>query len=83
MNEFFERISKLSPKRLALLAMDLQAKLEAAQGNQHEPIAIIGMACRFPGADSPEEFWQLLHNGIEGLSPVAVWIVHHDVNEQG
>ncbi|KAJ6031392.1 ketoacyl-synt-domain-containing protein [Penicillium herquei] len=29
-----------------------------------EPIAIIGMACRFPGgANSPEELWQLLANG--------------------
>ncbi len=25
-----------------------------------EPIAIIGLGCRFPGADNPEEFWQLL-----------------------
>ncbi|MGQ0678279.1 MAG: type I polyketide synthase [Actinomycetota bacterium] len=28
-----------------------------------EPIAIIGMACRFPGADSPEELWELLESG--------------------
>jgi len=26
-------------------------------------IAVIGMACRFPGADSVEEFWDLLVNG--------------------
>ena len=31
MNEFFERISALSPKRLALLALELQTKLEAAE----------------------------------------------------
>ncbi|KAI9375905.1 hypothetical protein BJX61DRAFT_548425 [Aspergillus egyptiacus] len=25
-----------------------------------EPIAIIGMGCKFPGADSPEDFWHIL-----------------------
>ncbi len=28
-----------------------------------EPIAIIGLSCRFPGADNPEAFWQLLRDG--------------------
>lgn len=27
------------------------------------PIAVIGMACRFPGATSISEFWQLLIDG--------------------
>lgn len=26
-------------------------------------IAIVGIACRFPGANGPEEFWQLLRDG--------------------
>lgn len=30
---------------------------------QPEPIAIVGMGCRFPGADTPEAFWQLLYSG--------------------
>ncbi|WP_327326575.1 SDR family NAD(P)-dependent oxidoreductase [Streptomyces sp. NBC_01210] len=35
-----------------------------------DPIAIVGMSCRFPGGvSSPEELWQLLINGREGLSP--------------
>ena len=29
-------------------------------------IAVIGMACRFPGADSPTAFWELLRDGREG-----------------
>ncbi|MEU7650284.1 type I polyketide synthase [Streptomyces huasconensis] len=34
-----------------------------------EPIAIVGMSCRFPGdVDSPEELWRLLADGAEGLT---------------
>ncbi|MBR8829127.1 MAG: SDR family NAD(P)-dependent oxidoreductase [Gomphosphaeria aponina SAG 52.96 = DSM 107014] len=35
-----------------------------------EPIAIIGIGCRFPGASNPGEFWQLLHNGVDGITEV-------------
>ncbi|MGG8405475.1 beta-ketoacyl synthase N-terminal-like domain-containing protein [Streptomyces sp. 12297] len=31
-------------------------------------IAIIGMAGRFPGAESPDELWDLLVSGREALS---------------
>ncbi|WKX73982.1 beta-ketoacyl synthase N-terminal-like domain-containing protein [Streptomyces sp. XD-27] len=31
------------------------------------PIAIIGMACRYPGADSPEAFWANLAAGVESI----------------
>ena len=30
-------------------------------------IAIIGMACRFPGANNPEEFWQNLRDGVDSI----------------
>ena len=35
-----------------------------------EPIAIIGIGCRFPGAHNPESFWQILHNGVDAISEV-------------
>jgi polyketide synthase PksN len=40
-------------------------------GQAGEPIAIIGMGCRFPGtADSPEAFWEMLEQGQEGISEI-------------
>ncbi|RCX16297.1 acyl transferase domain-containing protein [Anaerobacterium chartisolvens] len=37
---------------------------------QHS-IAVVGMACRFPGgANSPEEFWQLLSQGRDTVSEI-------------
>src|SRR5437588_4655610 len=38
--------------------------------SEAEPIAIIGMGCRFPGAKDPEAFWRLLHDGIDAITEV-------------
>jgi acyl transferase domain-containing protein len=70
-SEFLDRITKLSPKRLALLAVELQAKLEALEGAGLEPLAVIGLGCRFPGgADSPAAFWRLLERGGDAITEV-------------
>lgn len=34
----------------------------AAQAQDADAIAIVGMACRLPGADSPQALWALLHS---------------------
>jgi acyl transferase domain-containing protein len=75
MTEFADRIAKLSPQRLALLAMDLKTKLDAAEQASAQPIAIVGMACRFPEADSPERFWELLRDGRDAITeiPASRW----------
>ena len=35
-----------------------------------EPIAIIGIGCRFPGASGPQAFWQLLRDGVDAIREV-------------
>lgn len=32
------------------------------------PIAVVGMACRFPGADNLDEYWQLIRDGRSGIT---------------
>jgi acyl transferase domain-containing protein/acyl carrier protein len=34
-----------------------------------EPIAIVGMGCRFPEAATPEEFWELLVGAVDTIGP--------------
>uniref|UniRef100_UPI00397E46B1 type I polyketide synthase n=1 Tax=Amycolatopsis sp. lyj-90 TaxID=2789285 RepID=UPI00397E46B1 len=38
-----------------------------------EPIAVVGSACRLPGAvGSPGEFWEMLRSGVDGVGEVPV-----------
>src|SRR5207245_420362 len=32
-----------------------------------EPVALIGLGCRFPGGSGPEAFWKLLSGGVESV----------------
>ena len=71
MSELFDRLSKLSQKQLLLLALDQQEQIEMAKRREREPIAIIGIGCRFPGgADSPQAFWELLRDGRDAIGEV-------------
>ena len=40
-------------------------------------IAIVGMSCRLPGADSPEALWNMLCNGVNAVTevPATRWNV--------
>ncbi len=38
--------------------------------NDSQPLAIIGMACRLPGADNIEQFWDLLRRGGSGIGEI-------------
>ena len=67
----------LSPLKRSLLALrELRAKLEGLEQAKTEPVAIIGMGCRFPGGvDSPESFWEQLLRGESAISelPSGRW----------
>jgi acyl transferase domain-containing protein len=51
----------------------------------HEPIAVVGIGCRFPGgANDPESFWRLLEAGVDAVTeiPPDRWNLHafHDAD---
>jgi len=71
MNDFSKRIAKLSPEKLSLLATELHSRLTRLEAQQHEPIAVVGMGCRFPGgASDPDIYWQNLVQGINSVREI-------------
>ena len=48
----------------ALAALPLRRTSRA----EDEPVAIVGMACRFPGAPDLESFWKLLETGTHAIT---------------
>lgn len=65
-NELVQRL------RDAVVALkDIRSQRDALLQEKNEPIAIIGIACRFPGpANSPEEFFDLLLNRSDTITAV-------------
>ncbi|HEY7417149.1 MAG TPA: polyketide synthase, partial [Ktedonobacteraceae bacterium] len=72
-----ENAKNLSAEQRALLALRrMRTRLEALEREKSEPIALIGMSCRFPGkANTPESFWQLLKDGRDAVTrpPTKRW----------
>ncbi|MBF0572810.1 MAG: SDR family NAD(P)-dependent oxidoreductase [Desulfamplus sp.] len=55
-------------KKLYITLKQTQSKLAAIESEAHEPIAIIGMGCRFPGgANNPQKYWDLLINQKDAI----------------
>lgn len=57
-----------SSQRLLLALKEARAQLEAAK--RKEPIAIIGIGCRLPGANGAQAFWALLRDGVDAITEV-------------
>ena len=74
----------LSPVKQALLEIRrLRARLDEAERAATEPIAVVGIGCRFPGGVAgPDAFWDLLRDGVDAVTeiPRDRWDVdaHHD-----
>jgi acyl transferase domain-containing protein len=77
-------------KKLYLELKNTRGKLRRMEAARHEPIAVIGMGCRFPGgAHNPEGFWELLKDSRDAVGDVpgdrwdAKAYLHPDANAPG
>ncbi|MHC5598559.1 MAG: type I polyketide synthase [Nostoc sp.] len=58
-------------KNALLELKEMKSQLAAVEKAKKEPIAIVGMGCRFPGdANNPEAFWQILRDGVDAVTEV-------------
>ncbi|NEP11408.1 MAG: acyltransferase domain-containing protein, partial [Symploca sp. SIO2C1] len=61
----------LSSQQLFELLEQVHSQLETVDREKTEPIAVIGVGCRFPGnANNPDSFWHLLHEGIDAVTEI-------------
>ena len=64
MNPLEQSPQSLSPLKLAFLKLQqAESRIRELEGARREPIAIVGMGCRIPGAEAgPEAYWRLIRN---------------------
>nr|WP_058041912.1 type I polyketide synthase [Streptomyces roseifaciens] len=56
-------------KRVSAELHDTRGKLREARDQQHEPIAVVGIGCHFPGdVDSAEDLWRMLVDGRDAVT---------------
>ena len=66
-NQLSERIANLSPEQKRLL----EVRLGQTRGVP-EPIAIVGVGCRFPGGNNSQAYWQLLQEGQDAIRDIPL-----------
>ncbi|MEW9518250.1 SDR family NAD(P)-dependent oxidoreductase [Streptomyces tubercidicus] len=60
-------------KRTTAELRETRARLTETERKESEPIAIVGMACRYPsGVSSPEDLWAAVSAGTDGVSEFPV-----------
>jgi len=58
-------------KRALLKIRELKSEISKLKESAHEPIAIVGIDCRFPGGiNSPDEYWQFLQQERDGITDI-------------
>ncbi|MFF2412789.1 beta-ketoacyl synthase N-terminal-like domain-containing protein, partial [Streptomyces sp. NPDC058092] len=56
-------------KRVAVDLNETRARLQQYEDRAAEPLAIVGMGCRYPGGvSSPDELWKFVSEGRVGIS---------------
>ncbi len=72
MTETIQNNNQLSASQRVLLALkEAKLRIESYERAKSEPIAIIGMGCRFPGgSDTPEKYWEFLRSGQSGIREI-------------
>ncbi|MFK0259517.1 beta-ketoacyl synthase N-terminal-like domain-containing protein, partial [Streptomyces sp. NPDC090445] len=57
-------------KRVTADLHETRRRLQEVESEEQEPIAIIGMSCRYPGdVESPEDLWRLVAGETDAISP--------------
>jgi myxalamid-type polyketide synthase MxaB len=57
-------------KKALVEIRELRAKLSSLERSGSEPIAVVGMGCRVPGAPNLDAFWDLLSGGVDAITEV-------------